>query len=398
MKVEQQSQNITPAHAGVVFANKQDADKRDMSKAIGRFDAPRRSIVFVKDNGLGTKYKALADNGFQIHLAKDDRKNYFITDLLDNIAKTGMHESVSGEYSDIENKDNFKDDEGNSSGRPDIVFKEESDFMEHDIDSAMDLDFTTENLNYEHRVGLYNEDASSYTLREDVKDLLDEFEFNIDENEDGVIARVAPESLNGRKLLKLVNLLKKQEQDDDNELQEALDSNKVQFDSLEGVKHLLRRMALARKHGDIEESDEAEVELNELINQYNNSNPPAVGIEKVEAQRDGILSPQVDESQKPNDRSQKRSKSSKPKASKPSKQSSSPKKSTASRVGRAADAGLSSVSSDYRKAKSTINKVSKAFKKESLDDKLKADAEKARLAESILAESGVQIRGQQYVV
>ncbi|MEZ8966370.1 hypothetical protein AB6E53_06720 [Vibrio breoganii] len=378
MKVEQQSQNITPAHDGVVFANKQDADKKDMSKAIGRFDAPRRSIVFVKDNGLGTKYKALADNGFQIHLAKDDRNNYFITDLLDNISKSGMHESVStGEDSDIENKDNFKDDEGNSSDRPDLVFKEESDFMEQDIDDAMDLDITTESLNYEHRVGLYSESGNSYTLREDTKDLLDEFEFNIDENEEGVVARIAPESMNARKLLKLVNLLKKQEQDDEDELQEALDSNKVSFDNLPIVKSLLRRLSLAQKHGEQEESDDAEIELNELIKQYSESNPPATGIDKVEQERSDILTKK--ESSTDGNGNTLTHKTQKQTQSAPNTQSKSKPKSGGS-------------------VKKAVKKMAKAVtKRESLDDKLKAEADKARLAESILAESGIQVRGQQHV-
>ncbi|MEZ8168150.1 hypothetical protein A152_0012600 [Vibrio tasmaniensis 1F-187] len=389
MKVEQHTAQMTPTHDQIVFANEHDAKQRDLSKAIGRFDAPRKSIIFVDDNSIGTKYKALMDNGFQIHLAKDDRNNYYITDLLDNISKAGenlgVHESVdTGETADIESTDNNTDE------RPELTFKEESEFLEQDIDSAMDLDFTTESLNYEHRVGLYNEDSNMYTLREDVKDLLDEFEFNIDENEDGVIARIAPESIKGRKLLKLVNLLKKQEQDDDAELKEAIESGRVQFDSLATVKQLLRRLALAQKHGDIEESDEAEVELNELINTYKQANPPAAGIEKVEVERDEILTPQVDESAK---------KQSKPKVSKPAKQSSSPKKSS---VGKTVDRELGKHSSTYRKgkkiAKSVSNIAKSITKKETLDEKLKADAEKQRYAESILESCGIQVRGQQHVV
>ena len=375
MKVEQQTNEITPAHSGVVFLNKEASDKKDMQNTIGRFDETRKAIAFLKGTPNGDKWKALMDGGFQIHLAKDDRNNYFITDLLDNISKSGIHESESV---DIEKTDNFKDDEGNSSDRPEIVFKEESDFMKQDIDDAMDLDFTTENLNYEHRVGLYNEDANSYTLREELKDLLDEFEFNIDENEEGVIARIAPESINARKLLKLVNLLKKQEQADEDELQEALDSNKVSFDSLPIVKSLLRRMSLAQKHGEQEESDDAEIELNELIKQYSESNPPATGIDKVEQERDDILT-KKESSTDANGNAYTHSRQ-KQTQSTPNTQKSKPKLKSGNSV------------------KKAVKKLAKAVtKRESLDDKLKADAKKARLAESILAESGVQIRGQQQV-
>ncbi|WP_210472616.1 hypothetical protein [Vibrio crassostreae] len=281
MKVEQQTDALKPTHDKVVFASKEDAQKKDLTRCIGRFDEPRKSIVFIDDNGVGTKYKALMQNGLQIHLAKDDRNNYYITDLIDNISKAGQNLGVH-ESLEVEPTDN------NVEERPELVFKTAQEFMEQDIDSAMDIDFTTEALNYEHRVGLYNEDAQSYTLRDDVKDFLDDFEFKIDETEEGVLARISPESLQTRKLLKLVNLLKQQEQDSDEELKEALESNKVQFDSLPIVKSLLRRLALCHKHGDVEEADDAELELNELIAHYKNSTPPAAGIDKAEVQRDSI--------------------------------------------------------------------------------------------------------------
>ncbi|MFS1420513.1 hypothetical protein BCU26_016705 [Vibrio splendidus] len=365
MKVEQQTNEITPAHNGVVFLNKEASDKKDLQNTIGRFDETRKAIAFLKGTPNGDKWKALMDGGFQIHLAKDDRNNYYVTDLLDTISKTGIHET-EGETADVTKTDDLTDGD-----RPELVFKEEKDFLEQDVDSAMDIDFTTENLNYEHRVGLYNEDANTYTLREDVKDLLDEFEFNIDENEDGVVARIAPESVKARSLLKLVNLLKNQEQDDADDLQEALDSNKVQFDEMDSVKQLLRRLSLCQKHGDIEESDEAEVELNELIKQYKESNPPAAGIDKVEAQRDSILSKQESTDANGNKLTHKTQ-----------KQTQAPSKPTQSKPKK----------SNSGDAKKVVKAVSKVVKRESLKA---PDA--ARLAESILSESGIQVRGQQDV-
>lgn len=101
----------------------------------------------------------------------------------------------------------------------------------------------------------------------------------------------------------------------------------------------MRRLALAQKHGEIEESEDAEIELNQLLAKYRDANPPAQGIEKVEAERDEILtkSKEVEQAQAPDEET------------------------------------------------------------ESLDEKLKRDSTKAMDAMSILEASGIQIRGQQYV-
>ncbi|HFQ4938121.1 TPA: hypothetical protein ACGUTZ_000547 [Vibrio vulnificus] len=294
MKVEHTTNTIKPSHTGLVFASKKEADQKDLSNVVGRFDEKRREIALLDGTRAGDKYRALINAGLQIHLQKDDRNNYYITNLLDNIssmAKTD-NKSFSDYYSEaIEDKSQASElSTVDSDERPDILFKEFDAFMAEDNESAMDLDFTLPSLKYEHRVGLYNEDQGTYTLREDVLDLLDEFSFHIDEQEGGVVARINPESLNGRTLLKLTNLLKKQEQDDDDELQEALDSNKVNFADLQIVKSLLTRLNLARKHGDREALDEAETELNELITQYEQAVPPAYGIDKVKAQISGNVS------------------------------------------------------------------------------------------------------------
>ncbi|HCG9752630.1 TPA: hypothetical protein NKQ52_005063 [Vibrio parahaemolyticus] len=290
MKVEHTTNTITPSHTGLVFASKKEADQKDLSNVVGRFDEKRREIALLDGTRAGDKYRALINAGLQVHLAKDDRNNYYITGLLDNISSMAKSNKSFSECSEaIEQGQTSELSTVDSDERPDILFKEFDAFMAEDNDSAMDLDFTLPSLKYEHRVGLYNEDKGTYTLREDVLDLLDEFSFHINENNEGVVARINPESLNGRTLLKLTNLLKKQEQDDDDELQEALDSNKVNFAELAIVKSLLSRLRLARKHGDIMASDEAETELSELIAQYSKASPPACGIDKVKRIAQSIL-------------------------------------------------------------------------------------------------------------
>ena len=330
IKVEQQITKTSPAHSGVVFLNKEASDKKDMSDTVGRFDETRKAIAFLSGTPNGNKWKALMDGGFQIHLARDKDGNYYITDLIDNLSDVQQ-------YTESDNGVDIEQIDIDSEDRP-LVYKEEKEFMEQDIDSAMDLNFTTNDLGCEHRVGLYNEEHSTYTLREDVKDFLEDFSFSIDENDEGVIANIDNSSINPRKLLLLVKLLKKQEQEDDEELKEAIETDRVQVDSLAAVKSLLRRLSLAQKHGEIEESEDAEIELNQLLAQYRDANPPAQGIEKVEAERDEILtkSKEVEQAQ--------------------------PDEET-----------------------------------ESLDEKLKRDSAKAMDAMSILEASGIQIRGQQYV-
>lgn len=403
IKVEKVTTNPIVGHNAVVFANKQDSDNKDMSNAIGRYDNKRREIAFLDGTTLGKKYKALADAGFQLFIEPDARNNFYIVQVHDAISKLNK-----GSYADFALKESIEDvedenkeaveldkvdkqesdDEDNELGKSDkhntdddnenqLEYVEEQEFMNKHIDSAMDLDFTTDNLKYEHRVGLYNELDNVYTLRDDTKEILDEFTFKVDENEDGVVARINPESLNGRKLLMLINLLKKQEQDDDDELKEALESDRANVAAFPIVKSLLSRMRLAQKHGDIEESEEAEVELNELISKYENANPPALGIDEIKKQRDDILSKKesvdkdIDEKSKSN-------------KSKPNK----PKQTRSQRVGQAVDKAASSHSSTYRKAKKIYKSASNIAKS------LKREDEKA-LAESILEQSGVQIRGSQ---
>ncbi|HGS4883719.1 TPA: hypothetical protein ACMDRT_001571 [Vibrio parahaemolyticus] len=385
IKVEKLTTQPIQGHSAVVFANKQDAEEKDMSQAIGRFDEKRRAIALLTGTALGNKYKALIDNGFQIFLNKDDRNNFYITQVQDAIEslKSGlyslaMQESIrdveDGNEEAVELGKVDRQEAGEDKEQPGILeYIEEDEFMKEYIDDAMDLDFTTDTLRYEHRVGLYNEDEQVFTLREDVKEFLKEFTFQVDENEEGVLARVDPASLNGRALLKLIRLLKQQEQDDDerdseDEMNETLESDRVNISALPIVKSLLARMNLAQKHGDLEESEEAEIELNKLISQYENANPPAAGIDEVKKQRDDILikkEAQLDE------------KPSKP--SKPSRKQS---------FNKAVDREASKHSKTYRKAKKVAKSVSNIAKS------LKREDEKA-LTESILEQSGVQIRGQQ---
>ncbi|WP_052690438.1 hypothetical protein [Vibrio vulnificus] len=395
IKVEKLTTQPIQGHNNVVFANKQDADEKDMSRAIGRFDDKKRAIALLAGTRTGDKYKALFNSGFELFLKRDDRNNFYIAQVQDAI----KHLKPSS-YSDFSMQESMEDNKKEQDSavtlsksddeRPDLLeYVEVDEFMREYNDSAMDLDFTTDALKYEHRVGLYNEDSNVFTLREDVLDLLDEFSFQIDENEEGVLARIDPSSLNSRALLKLVNLLKQQEQEDDDDLQEAIDSCKVYVPALTQVQRLLKRLSLAQRHGDIEESEEAEQELEEIIQQYSQANPPALGIDELRDEIDEIMSQDDDELEEAQQRSQSHTKP-QSRSKTRSKSSSKPRKpqSRSQRVGSAVDKEASKHSKTYRQAKKiykSASNIAKSFKKESAHD----------ITESILTQSGIQVRGQQ---
>ncbi|MCF5844239.1 hypothetical protein [Aeromonas veronii] len=393
IKVEKLTTQPIKGHSNVVFASKQDADEKDMSRAIGRFDDKRREIALLTGTTLGNKYKALIDSGFQLFLKRDNRNNFYIAQVEDAI----NHLKPSS-YSDFSMQESMKDNEEEQDSavaisksedeRPDLLeYIEADEFMREYNDSAMDLDFTTKALKYEHRVGLYNEDEQVFTLREDVKDLLEEFSFHIDENEEGVLARIDPASLNARALFKLVNLLKRQEQEDDEDLQEAIDSRKVNVHALSQVRSLLKRLSLAQRHGDIEASEEAEQELEEIIQRYEQANPPALGIDELRDEIDEIISQgEDDELEETQARSSKPRKSQAGSKSSQSSSKSRKPQSRSQRVGSAVDKEVSKHSKTYRHAKKiykSASNIANSFKKES------------DITESILAQSGIQIRGQQ---
>lgn len=409
IKVEKHTDRlkINPTHWNVVFASKQDSDTKDMSKAIGRFDETRREINLLNTE-LGSKYKALMDGGFQVFLNKDARDNYYIAQVEDAIEhlKKGSYSDFAMQES-IESLDNTanKDDSVElarvDKERPELELEyvEEEEFLENHIDSAMDLDFTTEQLKFEHRVGMYNEHDNVYTLRDDTKELLDEFEFSVDENKDGVVARINNESINARVLLKLINLLKQQEQEDDEELKEALDSGRVNVHALAGVQSLLKRLSLAQRHGDLDESDEVEQELEEIIQQYEHANPPAIGIDELYDEIEEIMSRDIKESQSMSksqqleqakrNRQQRKSNSQKRRkqssSQSVSKAVSKTAKKSAKKAGRAAK----------NWAKDEFNKGMDNQKVESIAERMQRESDLTQLTMSLLEQDGTQLRGQQ---
>lgn len=113
IKVEKLATQPIKGHSNVVFASKQDADEKDMSRAIGRFDDKRREIALLTGTTLGNKYKALIDSGFQLFLKRDNRNNFYIAQVEDAI----NHLKPSS-YSDFSMQESMKD---NSNKESDIT-------------------------------------------------------------------------------------------------------------------------------------------------------------------------------------------------------------------------------------------------------------------------------------
>jgi hypothetical protein len=411
IKVEKLTDKMSPSHYSVVFASKQDSDNKDMSKAVGRFDEQRRAIALLNTE-LGKKYKALMDGGFQVFLNKDIRDNFYITQVEDAIEHL-----KKGSYSDFAMQESIEDAEDENEEaveldkvdkeRPELEYVEEEEFLENHIDSAMDLDFTTENLKYEHRVGMYNEHDNVYTLRDDTKDLLNEFEFHVDENEDGVVARINNESINARVLLRLINLLKQQEQEDDEELQEALESNGVNVHALAGVQSLLKRLSLAQRHGDLDESDEVEQDLEEIIQKYEQANPPATGIDELYDEIEEIMSREIQESAQNHKSLSKSQQMANAKRNRQQRKSNSQKRrkqSASQRVSKAVSktakktakkAGKAASSSAKNWAKDEFDKGMDNQKVESIAERMQRESDLTQLTMNLLEQDGTQLRGQQ---
>ncbi|EMC8460727.1 hypothetical protein K6754_23830 [Vibrio alginolyticus] len=346
IKVEHQTPEMTPGHDAVVFASKQDADSQNLQKAIGRFDAPRRSIAFLKGTPQGDKYSALHNSGFKLFLTQDERNNFYINQIVDAIkhATGQIQESDEIESTEFDTKL--------------TEYVEHDEFMEQYIDSAQSIRFTTPKMKHYHQVGLINETHNVFTTRPEIADLLNEFEVTdeIDEEEEP-FKLVDNGSVKGTNLVELMEYLN---DDDEEELEE---SESVNFGAMESVKRLLNSVTVHQKHGDFEKAEEAEESLRELISQYGSANPPAEGVDEVEDELNQLVS-----------------------VTEQSKRLRNKFKKTAKKVGSSAK---SSTKSALRKSMDNQNP------KESLSEKLKREADIARLTMNILEQDGVSMKGQQ---
>ncbi|CAH1602475.1 conserved hypothetical protein [Vibrio jasicida] len=313
-------------HANVVFTNEKAAKHRDMAQTIGRFEPSIGAIAFNDDKDVGTKYAALFNNGFGLHVTQNNDGNWY----ADVSPARDMMEAIS----DTKNVDH-KDE------RP-FIRLEEDEFLNDHSDGAFYINFTTPTMNHDHHVGQLNLESRRYTIRPDLIKELDDFEYELDEDEEGPVANVMTDSIPADKLIKVLTILKAEDEldDDDTELDEnytGIERGTVYVPSLGGIKSLLRALAVSKRHGDMKAVDENVDELNELLDELEQGD--AEGIEDVRAEMEQILHGELNERQK--------------------------RQTTTPRVGKAVDREASKHSSTYRKAKKlakSASNIAKAFK------------------------------------
>ena len=249
----EQGKPLAQRHAGLVFDNEESAEKRDMNKTLGRFEPEHSAIAFFDDHSVGTKYRALYRNGYGLYLKANKDGNYFVDTSPIKGVMEQVNEAAKQREVDLESLD-FE---------PMLV--DEQEFFKHDNDGAVDITFTTPQLKHEHRLGLLNASTGRYTLRPDLINELDDFEYSLEEHDGNVYASIAPTSIAATKLVKLLDVLK---QEDVEEINEDIERDKVYAPALSGIKSMLKALQVAKRLGDVdavtELAKDIEQELGEL--------------------------------------------------------------------------------------------------------------------------------------
>ncbi|OQU28097.1 hypothetical protein [Vibrio parahaemolyticus] len=285
LKVETEITGLKPSHGNLVFTDKQTATHRDLAKSIGRFDPAQQAIQFFDDKDVGTKYKVLFQNGFGMTLTRNEDGNWYV----DLSPARDMMESL-----EANTDERVKDKSVDHKERPTIMI-DEKEFLQDHNDGAIDITFTTPDMTHVHTVGYLNPVTHRYTIRRDLINELDDFEYEMDESDvEAPTAVVQSDSIKAGKLLKLLSLLKAEDNEDGegnkdstDELKESIERNAVYAPALGGIKALLKAMTIARRLGDKEAVSETLNELNQQLSELEQGN--VEGIDKVRDEIDAIL-------------------------------------------------------------------------------------------------------------
>lgn len=264
---------FSPSHTDVVFENKEAAQQRNMIRTIGRFNESESSIAFLEDNGIGTKYKALFESGFGLHIEKINNALY-VADINDVIKMNEQRldfESMSALNECVET----------------VEYLNESEFCtyieESETDSFTGLWFghksivDADNDIQMYEVGQVTPDGK-FTLRPDIANLIDsDFEIAFDSDGEWEILN---KTLTAKEVVNIIKFLRK------SEINES-----VNVDALAEVHKLLSLLETELRHGELEAVEEAKAKLNDILDSYENAQPPASGIEAVREKMESILKP-----------------------------------------------------------------------------------------------------------
>lgn len=264
--------DFSPSHTDVVFEDKEAALQRNMIRTIGRFNESESSIAFLEDKGLGAKYKALFESSFDLHIEKINNALY-VGDINDVIKMN-------------ERKLDFESMKALNEGVETVEYLSESEFVSHieksDSDSFTDLFFSHKSLidsdgdEVAYDVGQVTADGK-FTLRSDIANLISsDFEITLDNDGEWEILN---KTLTAKEVVNIINFLRKSE---------INESEGVNVDALAEVQGLLSKLALEQRHGNLDEVEAVKTELNDILDSYENAQPPAKGIDVVKKQMESI--------------------------------------------------------------------------------------------------------------
>ncbi len=284
------NQPLKVRHANAVFPSKHSAAARDMTASIGRFHPETQAILFFSDYKNGTKFKALRDNGFAIHLTKNNDGNWYV-DMDSVVNKIRDRELSEQDSVEIDQVDDNKDTQ-----RP-VIMIDEDEFLQDHNDGAIDITFTTPKMKYVHTVGYLNPITHRYAIRPELMKELDDFEYEMDEsNPEAPEAVIAQDSIKASKLLSLIGRLQAEDEEDDDhddhddevtERYDGFERGTTYAPSLGGIKALLRAMAVAKRAGEEEAVEETAGELSDLLDELEQGN--AEGVDDVREEMNQIL-------------------------------------------------------------------------------------------------------------
>lgn len=97
--------NKQPAsHDRLMFWGQEAADKRDLSKAVGRYDEKSDELYLAGEDDLTRKIKKLVDIGVNFNAHKHKNSNYFIADTFSTPTTSDLNESELNELTEPEFK------------------------------------------------------------------------------------------------------------------------------------------------------------------------------------------------------------------------------------------------------------------------------------------------------
>ena len=92
------------SHSNLLFWGADACNKRDLSKAVGRYDEKSNELYLAGEDDLTRKIKKLVDIGVNFKVHKHKNSNYFIADTFSTPTTSDLNESELNELTEPEFK------------------------------------------------------------------------------------------------------------------------------------------------------------------------------------------------------------------------------------------------------------------------------------------------------